>query len=166
MSHSHLELRAALRKEIHFGTGRYSGEELYVPLDEMKRTSTHISGAAGYGKSRMLMNLIRQFIRFGQPFAIIEPHRELIEFALSALRRSSVPKEKVVLLDPGDPDYSIAFNPLYCGITDPGIASSLVLESCLKAWGSASFDQTPRLRLMVTQLPFWTAYGAPSDIAE
>ncbi len=145
MTRYDLQLKAALQRDLHLGTGRYTGQDLYVPLEEMKKTSTHVVGAAGYGKSRMLMNLIRQFIRFGQPFAIIEPHRELVEFALSALRRSSVSKEKVVLLDPGDSKYSIAFNPLYCGITDPGIASSLVLESCQKAWGTASFDSTPRL---------------------
>ena len=145
MTRNELQLRAELRKEIHLGTGRYTGEDLYVPLDELKKTSVHIIGAAGYGKSFYLRNLIRQFIRYGQPFSLIDPHRELYDFAVSALRRSSVPKAKVVLVDPGDRNYSVAFNPLSCGIADPGEAASLVLEACLKVWGAKSFDETPRL---------------------
>lgn len=145
MDSNTLRLRSELRRDIHLGTGRYTQEDLYVPLDELKNTSVHIIGAAGYGKSFYLRNLIRQFVRYGQPFGLIDPHRELYDFAVSALRRSSVPKQKVVLLDPGDRKYSVAFNPLYCGITDPGEAASLVMEACLKAWGSVNFDQTPRL---------------------
>ena len=138
-------LLAYLDRDIHLGADVSSGEEVYLPLEDMKKTSTHIVGAAGYGKSFCLRNLIRHFIRYRQPFALIDPHRELYEFALCALRRSSMSLNDVVLLDPGDQQYSLAFNPLCSGVDDPADASSLVLESVLKAWGAKSFDETPRL---------------------
>jgi len=139
-----LRLMAHLQKHIHVGTAP-DGRDVFLPLDELKRTSTHIVGAAGYGKSYFLRNVIRHFFRFGQPFALIEPHRELFDFALAAARRSSVAKTKITIVDPGDDDFSVAFNPLACGVDDPGEAASLVLEAVLKAWGAASFDQTPRM---------------------
>ena len=137
-------LAADLQRQIRIGTGS-DGHDVYLPLDEFKKTSTHVIGAAGYGKSYFLRNLIRHFIRFGQPFGLIDPHRELYDYAVSAIRRSAVPRDKVTLLDPGDQEYSLGFNPLECGVADAGEASSLVLEAILKAWGAASFDQTPRL---------------------
>ena len=137
-------LVAELRRHIHLGT-THDGTEAYLPLEELKKTSTHIVGAAGYGKSYFLRNLIRHFVSYGQPFGLIDPHRELFDYAVSAIRRSAVPRDKVTILDPGDQQFSVAFNPLQCGVEDPGEASSLVLEAVLKAWGASSFDQTPRM---------------------
>ena len=145
MLRSNRELRAALRKEIHLGANRNTGEELYVPLDDLRETSVHIIGAAGYGKSFYLRHLIDQLLVHRQPFGLIDPHRELYEYAVWRLRRSSVRPEQIVLLDPGDDRYSLGFNPLACGIADPGEAASMVLEAFLKAWGARSFDATPRL---------------------
>ncbi|HVZ23398.1 MAG TPA: type IV secretion system DNA-binding domain-containing protein [Vicinamibacterales bacterium] len=135
---------AHLQKHVHVGAAP-DGRDVFLPLAELKRTSMHIIGAAGYGKSYFLRNLMRHFLRFGQPFALIDPHRELFDFAVAAVRRSSIAKSRVTIIDPGDGDYAVAFNPLACGVDDPGEASSLVLEAVLKAWGAASFDQTPRM---------------------
>jgi hypothetical protein len=146
---STLSLGTVLRREIHLGTSTSSGRDVFVPLHELKKTSAHVLGASGYGKSYWLRSLIRQLIRYNQPFGLIDPHAELFDFAVSALRRSTVPRQKVVLLDPSDRAYSTAFNPLYCGIEDPGDASSLVLEACLKAWGANSFNETPRLETIL-----------------
>jgi hypothetical protein len=140
-----IRLAAELRHDIHVGTDASFGEDIYIPLDELKKRSVHVVGAAGYGKSRFLMGLIRQFVRYNQPFALIDPHRDLYDFAVSAVRRSAASAQKVVLVDPGDDEYAVAFNPLACGIEDPSEASSLVLEAVLKVWGSRSFDDTPRL---------------------
>lgn len=137
-------LAADLQRQIHVGVDT-DGRDVYIPLAELKKTSTHIVGAAGYGKSYLLRTLLKHFIRYGQPFALVDPHRELYDYAVSAIRRSAVPREKVTLLDPGEEQYSLGFNPLSCGVEDPGEASSLVLEAVLKAWGASSFDQTPRM---------------------
>src|ERR1700675_1506178 len=140
---------AELRRLVCLGTGVGSEGNVYVSLEKLKKTSVHVCGASGYGKSYFLRSLIQQFIRYRQPFAVVDPHQDLYNFAVAAIRRSATPPEKIVLLDPGDERYSIAFNPLCCGITDPGEASSLVLEAVAKAWNVPGFDNTPRLERLL-----------------
>lgn len=135
---------AYLNREILIGTDTGTGSNAYLPLDTLMETSVHVIGASGYGKSFWLRSLIDQFVAFNQPFSLIDPHGDLYGHALSALRRSSVKPNRIVLLDPSDDRYATAFNPLRA-VADPGEASSLVLEACLKAWGASSFDQTPRM---------------------
>jgi hypothetical protein len=122
-------------------TGRWHA----VPLRDLRQTSTHIIGASGFGKSYCLRNLIGQLVALRQPFGLIDPHRELAEYALWRLRRGGIAPERIVLIDPSDDRFAVGFNPLQCGISDAGEASGLVLESFLKAWGARSFDETPRL---------------------
>lgn len=137
-------VHAYLNRDILLGKDTSAGGNAYLPLDTLMETSVHVIGASGYGKSFWLRSLIDQFVAFNQPFSVIDPHGDLYGHALSALRRSSVKPSRIVLLDPSDDRYATAFNPLRA-VADPAEASSLVLEACLKAWGAASFDQTPRM---------------------
>ena len=131
--------------QLLLGNGKSSHRRYYLSLQDLKETSVHIIGAAGFGKSFYLRHLIDQLLIHGQPFGLLDPHSELYEYALWRLRRSSVRPEKIVLLDPGDNRYALGFNPLSCGLPDPGESASMVLEAFLKAWGARSFDDTPRL---------------------
>jgi hypothetical protein len=139
------DLRAELEGNVRLGRRTDSGQSAYLSLEDLKETSVHVIGAAGFGKSYYLRHLIDQFLVHRQPFGLIDPHRELYEYALWRLRRSGVRPERIVLLDPGDSRYALAFNPLACGLPDPGETASMVLEAFLKAWGARSFDETPRL---------------------
>ena len=147
MVHDHAlrEFRADLNREVLLGTSISGAGPCYLSLDDLKQTSVHVVGAAGYGKSFYLRHLINQFVLLRQPFGVIDPHRELYEYALWRLRRSGVRADRIVLLDPGDTRYALGFNPLACGVPDAAETASMVLEAFLKAWGAASFDQTPRL---------------------
>src|SRR3972149_7800936 len=131
--------------QLLLGSGKASHRRYYLSLQDLKETSVHIIGAAGFGKSFYLRHLIDQLLIHGQPFGLLDPHSELYEYALWRLRRSSVRPEKIVLLDPGCNPYAPGFNPLSCGLPDPGESASMVLEAFLKAWGARSFDETPRL---------------------
>jgi hypothetical protein len=117
----------------------------YVPLDDLKQTSIHILGAAGYGKSFFLRHLIDQLILHRQPFGVLDPHTELFEYALNALRLSGISPGRIVVLDPSRHDYVLGFDPLQPGVGDADEVASLVLDAFLKVWGATSFDQTPRL---------------------
>jgi hypothetical protein len=139
------DLRAEMRGDILLGRNIASGRNAYLSLEDMEETSVHIVGAAGVGKSYYLRHLIDQFVIHGQPFGLIDPHRELYEYALWRLRRAGVAPSKLILVDPSDRNYAIGFNPLSCGISDPSEAASMVLEAFLKAWGAKSFDETPRM---------------------
>ena len=138
-------LSAELNGELLLGQDVHSSRRFYLSLEDLKETSVHIIGAAGYGKSFYLRHLIDQLIVHHQPFGVIDPHRELYEYALWRLRRTGIRPERIVPINPGDDRYAVGFNPLSCGLTDPGETASMVLEAFLKAWGAKDFDSTPRL---------------------
>lgn len=139
---------AELKRLLLLGTDVATGGNVYVPLDALTATSAHVVGASGYGKSYFLRSLILQLIRFRAGFCVIDPHRELCDFTLGALRCSALRRAKIVLLDPGAKEFSVGFNPLCCGVNDPGEASSLVLEAIAKTWHT-DFDATPRLERLL-----------------
>jgi hypothetical protein len=139
------ELEAELRGELLLGRGVHGRGSFYLSLGDLKETSVHILGAAGYGKSYYLRHLVDQLVAHHQPFGLIDPHQELFEYALWRLRRAGVRPERIIPLDPGDDRYAVGFNPLSCGLSDAGETASMVLEAFLKAWGASSFDATPRL---------------------
>lgn len=139
------EISAELNGELLLGQEPSSGRSVHLALDDLKETSVHVIGAAGFGKSYYLRHLIDQLVIHHQPFGVIDPHRELYEYALWRLRRAGVRAERIVPLDPAEDRYALGFNPLSCGLADPGETASMVLEAFLKAWGARSFDDTPRL---------------------
>lgn len=74
----------------------------------------YIIGAHGTGKTKLMENFIRQDIDSGNGFCIIDPHGDLTEAVKDylALRDPEGLDERVVLIDPTDPQYCVTFNPL------------------------------------------------------
>lgn len=139
------EFEAYFRRDIELGRGVPSGRMEYLSLEDLKETSVHIVGAAGFGKSYYLRHLIDQLVNHRQPFGVLDPHTEVFEYAVWRLRQAGVGPERIVLVDPSDQQHAIGFNPLACGLADAGETASMVLDAFLKAWGAKSFDETPRL---------------------
>jgi len=106
-----------------------------------RRTHVYIIGASGTGKSKFMEYLIRQDIDNGRGFGIIDPHGDLIEDIKSYLAfklSEDELKEKVILIEPTNMEYTVAFNPLEKieGISSSEIASELV-EVFRKIWHDA-----------------------------
>jgi excisionase family DNA binding protein len=87
--------------------------------DEDRATHFYVIGATGTGKTKFLEFLISQDIRKGNGFGVIDPHGDLIEdikgFLTGSFREDqnhTLLSEKVVLIDPTDPDFTVTFNPL------------------------------------------------------
>lgn len=138
--------------DIWIGNDPTSGAPVSVPFDTLCSTSVHVVGSAGAGKSYWIRHLIDTLLDQGigvAPFGILDPHSELVDYALEALSRSGVRARHIVLLDPADRDYVLGFNPLMCGVADPSVATGMVMDAFLKGWGAASFDATPRLELLL-----------------
>lgn len=75
-----------------------------------RRRHVYIIGKTGMGKSTLLENMIFSDIEAGKGVAVIDPHGDLAEAVLRF-----VPKKRtndVVLFDPADKDFPIAFNML------------------------------------------------------
>jgi hypothetical protein len=113
-----------------------------------RRTHLYIVGASGAGKSKFLEFLIRQDIKKGNGFGVIDPHGDLIEdikgYLALALPKDEL-KERIVLIDPTDEEYTVSFNPLEKleGMLPAEIAAELVLafkKIWFDAWGARMED--------------------------
>jgi hypothetical protein len=106
--------------------------------EEDRKIHFYVVGASGTGKSKFLEFLIRQDIKKGNGFGVIDPHGDLIEdvkgYLALALPREEI-GERVVLIDPTDERYTVAFNPLekIGGVSSAEIAAELV-EAFKKIW--------------------------------
>jgi type IV secretory pathway VirB4 component len=98
----------------------------------------YVIGASGTGKSKFIEFLIRQDIKKGNGFGVIDPHGDLVEdiksYLALALPREEI-EERVVLIDPTNEKYTVAFNPLEKieGVSSAEIAAELV-EAFKKIW--------------------------------
>ena len=92
-----------LGENIHQGQKR----AVSVPT-HLRLKHTHIIGATGTGKSTLLLSMIAQDMKLGNGLSVLDPHGDLIEAILAY-----VPKERIndiLLVDPADGDYPVAFN--------------------------------------------------------
>jgi len=87
--------------------------------EEDRATHLYVVGATGAGKTKFLEFLIWQDIERGNGFGVIDPHGDLIEDIKGFLacrydkyKDEKELSEKVVLIDPTDPDFTVTFNPL------------------------------------------------------
>ena len=87
--------------------------------EEDRATHLYVVGATGTGKTKFLEFLIWQDIEKGNGFGVIDPHGDLVEDIKGFLacrydkyKDEKELSEKVVLIDPTDPDFTVTFNPL------------------------------------------------------
>jgi len=87
-------------------------------ISEADRASHfYLIGATGTGKTKFLEYLIQQDIEKGNGLGVIDPHGDLIEDIKGFLvlrYKADAPEisDRVVLIDPTDPEYTVTFNPL------------------------------------------------------
>ncbi len=94
-----------------FGTTNFHNS--FVPfgiLSEDRRRHMYCVGKSGSGKSKLLELLIANDLKNGRGIGVLDPHGDLVDNVLRM-----VPKERikdVVIFDPADEQFPIAFNPL------------------------------------------------------
>ena len=102
----------------------------------------HVLGRTGVGKSTLLLNQIVRDIEQGSGICVIDPHGDLAAAVIRAIPRHRT--NDVILFDPADEEYSVAFNPLHC--PDPA-RRDLVADDVLSAFQQIhDLSQTPRLK--------------------
>ena len=116
--------------------------------EEDRKVHFYVVGASGTGKSKFLEFLIRQDIAKGNGFGVIDPHGDLVEdvkgYLVLTLPKEEL-EERVVLIDPTDEKYTVAFNPLEKleGVSSAEIAAELVeafKKIWIDAWGARMED--------------------------
>ena len=93
------------------GKSNYRGHQQIFgikPLD--RRRHIYIIGKTGMGKSTLLENMIYSDIMTGKGVGVIDPHGDLAENVLRFIPTKRV--NDVVLIDPADQEYAVAFNML------------------------------------------------------
>ncbi len=77
-----------------------------------RATHTYMVGQSGTGKSRALESWAMQDIMAGHGIGVIDPHGDLFQDLLFHLSGRPELAERVVILDPCDPNWVVSFNPL------------------------------------------------------
>jgi hypothetical protein len=75
-----------------------------------RRRHLYTVGKSGSGKSKFLELLIKQDLDNGEGVGVLDPHGDLVDNILRYIPRHRI--KDVVLFDPSDTDFPIAFNPL------------------------------------------------------
>ncbi len=78
------------------------------PID--RRRHVYVIGKTGMGKSTLLENMIYSDVMAGKGVGVIDPHGDLADAVLSFVPSSRI--NDVVLIDPADKEYAVAFNML------------------------------------------------------
>jgi hypothetical protein len=94
-----------------FGVTNYHGS--FVPFGirrEDRRRHLYVVGKSGSGKSKLLELLIHTDLHAGHGVAVLDPHGDLVDAVLKYVPKNRA--HEVVLFNPADIEYPIAFNPL------------------------------------------------------
>jgi len=116
-----------------------------VPVEigrDDRRRHLYVIGKTGVGKSTLLANLIVADLRANRGVCLIDPHGDLADHVIACVPSNRT--NDVIVFDPNDSEYAIAFNPLWC--VDPD-RRDLVADDALSAFSKVyDLAQTPRLK--------------------
>jgi hypothetical protein len=121
-----------------------------IPLKD-RAIHMYVIGASGSGKTKFIEFSIMQDIKLGNGFGIIDPHGDLIDETIGFLAchyeetQDESIFDRVVIVDPTDPQYTVAFNPLEIlpGVEPIEQAQELVMvfkSMWPDAWGARMED--------------------------
>jgi hypothetical protein len=128
---------STLRLRILMTIGFHNGLEITLS-DDSRTRHIHCVGQTGSGKSTLLLNMIAHDLAAGHGLAVIDPHGELAEAALSLVPRSRF--AQVRYLNPVDAK-PVPFNPLHgIPLEDRPRAADAIL-SAFRAVGVAPGDR-------------------------
>jgi hypothetical protein len=118
--------------------------------EEMRRgTHCHCVGGSGTGKSKFLECMIRQDLRQGQGFCLIDWHGTLYNDLLHYCTQLDIGLlddfRSLVLLNPSRPDFITGFNPFIQKSEDTSTQVSKWIDATVKTWGVGNTDTTPTL---------------------
>lgn len=98
-------------KEVCIGEHGYCDKKpcrVYLQ-DEARKHHTHIIGASGTGKSKLMEYMIKQDIRNKKGVLLLDPHGELFDNVLAwAVKRGHA--SRLIIIDPNIKDYSVGLN--------------------------------------------------------
>jgi type IV secretory pathway TraG/TraD family ATPase VirD4 len=93
------------------GVSDYRSSKVPVGIfDDDRIRHMYVVGKTGTGKSKCIVNLVRNDILQGRGFGIVDPHGDLVEEILMHIPRER--EKDVIIFDPTDATHPFCFNPL------------------------------------------------------
>ncbi|PIR97766.1 MAG: hypothetical protein COT89_03255 [Candidatus Colwellbacteria bacterium CG10_big_fil_rev_8_21_14_0_10_42_22] len=93
------------------GENEFRGKKSVIRMSrDDRRRHLYVVGQTGTGKTSFFKNMIRQDIENGEGLAVLDPHGELAQYALSIVPENR--KQDIVWFDPGDLSRSFGLNML------------------------------------------------------
>ena len=117
-----------------------------IHLDFKENPHMHVIGATRTGKSKFLEWMIRELIKGGQGFCLIDPHGFLYEDIVRWCAYHCLDRE-IILLNPSSGDHVKGFNPFQKTSADLSVQIDNQIQTITRAWGAQNTDQTPSLEL-------------------
>jgi len=122
-----------------------------IALSEQQRAlHTYVIGQTGMGKSKAMETWIIQDILAGRGVGVIDPHGDLFNHLIAWLAKHPEYWSRVILIDPTDPTWTIAINPLESA--DRALSERLALfmtDICVKLWRLEA-SSAPRMIWLLT----------------
>ena len=130
-----------------------NGAEICLPAEVRRGTHSHVVGGSNTGKSKFLESLIRQDLREGQGFCLIDWHGTLFDGVLRYCAKNQIGLQhygfsdfrNVILLDPSAPDFITGFNPFHKREGSVSAQVSNLISATVKPWGVRDTNDTPTL---------------------
>lgn len=116
---------------------RGASQEFGIKTSDRRR-HIYIIGKTGMGKSTLLENMIFSDIRSGKGVAVVDPHGDLADHVLDFIPSNRT--NDVILFDPSDRDFPVAFNmlenvdPAYNSIVASGLVG-IFKKIYAESWG-------------------------------
>ncbi len=132
-------LNLPIDTEIKFARTTFRNKQVAFGINKIdRRRHMYVLGKSGTGKSTLLRNMIIQDIRNGEGLAVIDPHGDLFGYILDYIPQERI--EDVVIFDPSDISYPVAFNVFELMNPDQkGLVASGIVEVFRKrfefSWG-------------------------------
>ncbi|MBI5412330.1 type IV secretion system DNA-binding domain-containing protein [Candidatus Peregrinibacteria bacterium] len=141
------------------GTSSFRGiKQRFGIRDTDRRRHIYIIGKTGMGKSTLLENMVQSDILRGKGVAVIDPHGDLAERMIDFVPAHRT--NDVVIIDPSDTGYPIAFNMLESSIGTPehrGLIASGLLgvfkKMYAESWGPRLEHILRNTILALTEFP-------------
>jgi len=130
-------------KELFIGFDANGKKILLTPED--RANHMHIIGSTRSGKSKFLEWMIRQDIRNGSGFCVIDPHGTLYEDIVKWCGYHWLSDRDIILLNPSSGDHILGFNPFRRAMGDPSVQVDYQITATIRAWGMEDTDETPTL---------------------
>lgn len=125
------------------GQNALNGHHVHLNERELN-LHTLIAGGTGRGKSKLIEGRLRYLISRGVGGAVLDPHGYLVEDLIAYASAAGL-RNRVVIINANDPEYSVGLNFLAQRTLDAAALAAQVMRAIAKVFGEADSDTKPRL---------------------